>query len=120
AASPGRAERQIEDGAQMVLELAGLCALDGPVTGVVDAGSHLVGDQASGAHEELDGQNASVTKLLQDTHEMAGGEALPARRSVRGTGETQDSLRVNVAVQRVDRNLAATAAGADDRHLAVE
>ena len=45
AARPGVAERQAEDGAHVILELAGLRAFDRPVAGVVDARRHLVGDQ---------------------------------------------------------------------------
>ena len=40
-----RAERQAEDGAQVILELAGDRALDGPVAGVMHPRRHLVGDQ---------------------------------------------------------------------------
>jgi hypothetical protein len=52
----GRTQRQPEDRPQMVLELAGFRALDGPVAGVVDAGRHFVGDQAAFVDEELDRQ----------------------------------------------------------------
>src|SRR6185437_7885069 len=34
--------------------------------------------------------------------------------------QAQDALGVHIAVQRIDRNLAATAACPDDRHLALE
>src|SRR5688500_13407600 len=44
-AGPGGAKRQPGNGAHMVLELAGLGPLDRPVAGVVNPGSHLVGNQ---------------------------------------------------------------------------
>src|SRR5215470_7332813 len=108
--SSGRAERQAENGAQVVLELAGGRTLDGPVTGVVHARSHLVGDQPAAAHEELDGQNTAVVKVIERTLEVERGAALPTWRSVRGTGEPQDSGTVDVAAQRVDGDLAPRAA----------
>ena len=39
----GGAEREAEDGAKMVFELAGDGAFNGPVAGIVDAGGHFVG-----------------------------------------------------------------------------
>src|SRR4051794_40848931 len=46
--APGssRAERPAEHGAQVILELARLGALDGPVAGVVDSRRHLVREQS--------------------------------------------------------------------------
>ena len=45
AARAGVAQRQAEHRAHVVLELAGVRALDGPVTGVVHARRHLVAEQ---------------------------------------------------------------------------
>src|SRR5262249_5064343 len=78
------------------------------------------GDQPAVAHEELDGQNTAVAKVFEHTLEVERGAALPARRSVGSTGEPQDPATVDVAAQRVDGDLAPCAAGADDRHLAIE
>src|SRR6516162_5746498 len=69
-AGAGRAERQAENGTQVILELARGCALDGPVTGVVHARRHLVGDQPAVAHEELDGENPAVVKVLEHALEV--------------------------------------------------
>ena len=81
---PGAAQGQVEDGPQVVLELAGDGPLDGPVAGVVHAGRHLVGDQAAAVHEELDRQNAGVTKVSQHAAQVAGRRALPAAPGRRG------------------------------------
>src|SRR5882762_4601227 len=116
----GGAERQIEDGAQVILELTGGGALDGPVSGVVHARRHLIGDEPAAAHEELQRQDAGVAKMRQHAGEIARGQALPARRPERRTGESQDSPAVDVAAQRIDRELAAHAARADDRRLAIK
>src|SRR3984893_17902985 len=114
------AERQVEDGAQVILELTGDGTLDGPVSGVVHARRHLVGDEPAAAHEELDGQDAGIAKMRQHPREIARGQALPARRPERRIGESQDPPAVHVAAQRIDRELAADAARADDRRLAIE
>ncbi len=72
------AERQIEDGAQVILELAGDRALDGPVAGVMHARRHLVGDQPAALHEELDGEDAGVMEVPQHPPQVTGGAPLPA------------------------------------------
>ena len=54
----GRAERQTEHRAQVVLELAGVRAFDGPVPAVVHAGRHLVGEELTVDVEELDAAHA--------------------------------------------------------------
>ena len=51
----GGAHRKIEDGAEMVFELAGDGAFNGPVTGIVDARGHFVGEEAALAFEKFDG-----------------------------------------------------------------
>ena len=60
AGEPGGAEREAEDGAEMVLELAGDSAFDGPVSGIVDPRSHFVGEQFALVFEEFDGEDADV------------------------------------------------------------
>src|SRR5579859_4736885 len=61
----GGAERQADHGAQVVLELTRLGALDGPMAGVMDARRDLIGDQSSclarTLHlEKLHRQNADI------------------------------------------------------------
>src|SRR6266853_2110880 len=114
------AERQVEDGTQVIHELTGGGALDGPVSGVVHPRRHLVGDEPAAAHEELDGQDAGIAKMRQHASEIARGQALPARRPERRAGESQDTSAVDVAAQRIDREPAADAARADDRRLAIK
>ena len=60
ASGSGGAERQAEDGAKMVLKLAGNRAFDGPVAGIVDPRSHFVGEKFALMFEEFDGQDADV------------------------------------------------------------
>src|SRR6266480_3153250 len=114
------AERQVEDGAQVILDLTGGGALDGPVSGVVHARRHLVDDEPAAAHEELEREDAGIAKMRQHTREITRGQALPARRAERRAGESQDSPAVDVAAQRIDGELAADAARADDRRLAIK
>src|SRR5215468_1036983 len=102
----GRAELQAENGAQVILELAGGRALDGPVTGVVHARRHLVGDQPAVTHEELDGQNAAVAKVIEHTLEVKRGGARPTGEPVGATGDPKTPGAVDVAGEGVDGNLA--------------
>src|SRR6266403_52655 len=52
------AEREAEDGAEMILKLAGDGAFDGPVAGIVDARGHFVGEELAFALEKFDGEDA--------------------------------------------------------------
>src|SRR6266850_1708925 len=54
------AEGHAKDGAEMIFELAGDGAFDGPVAGIVDARGHFIGEQAAIVFEEFDGQNADI------------------------------------------------------------
>src|SRR5712664_432482 len=47
------AEREAEDGAEMILKLAGDGAFDGPVAGIVDARSHFVTEKFSLVFKEF-------------------------------------------------------------------
>ena len=76
----GRAERQAEDGAQVVLELAGLGAFDRPVARVVDARRDLVREQLAVDVEQLDGEHADVVELVEERARDARRRRLGARR----------------------------------------
>ena len=115
-----RAERHPENRPQVVLELAGGAALDGPVAGVVYARGHLVGDQTALAHEELDVEHADVAEVLQAAGEVIDRAAVPASRAVGCAGHPQNALSVNVAVQRIENGFTPRAARSDDRHFALE
>src|SRR5258707_7226925 len=54
------AEREAEDGAEMVLELAGDGAFDGPVAGIVNTWSQFVGKEFATVFEKFDGEDADV------------------------------------------------------------
>src|SRR5260370_20398561 len=70
AGGSGGAEREAEDGAKMILELAGDGAFDGPVAGIVDARGHFVGEELALVFEKFDGEDADV---LQGFENEAGG-----------------------------------------------
>lgn len=71
----GGAERQVQQGAEMIFELRGFGAFDGPVTGVVDAWGHFVGDEFAGFSvvygEKLDGEDADVLETDEDGAHVA-------------------------------------------------
>src|ERR1017187_7704728 len=116
----GGPEREPSYGAHVVLELAGHGPFDGPVTRVVDPGGHFIRDQAPLVHEEFDGQNADIEKSLQHALEARSGSAQQLRGVPGREREAQYAVGVIVAIERVDRDLAAAAAYADDRDFIVE
>ena len=67
---------QVADRAQMVLELTGHAALDGPMPGIMDPRRHLIGDQSALDHEELDGEHADVVKRVHYALQISSGAAL--------------------------------------------
>src|SRR5688572_10865833 len=69
-------ERPPQNRAQMVLELARLRALDRPVSGVVNARCHLVGDEPALRVEELDGQHAAILERAHYVPEPGFGLTL--------------------------------------------
>src|SRR5947207_15084831 len=58
--------------------------------------------------------------MLEHARQVRRRGALPAARPEGRAGEAQDALAVNVAAQRVDAELAAAAARADDRGRTIE
>ena len=54
------AEREAEDGAEMILKLACDGTFDGPVAGIVDARSHFIGEELALVFEKFDGEDADV------------------------------------------------------------
>src|SRR6478609_3286754 len=64
AATGGRSKRQAADGADMLVELRGLGAFAGPVSGIVHPRRDLVDDdglaRALANHEHLDGEDTDI------------------------------------------------------------
>src|SRR5712664_1705680 len=60
------AEREAEDGAEMVFELAGDGAFDGPVAGIVDARSHFIGEKLAVVFKKFDGEHADVLQRFEN------------------------------------------------------
>ncbi len=54
------AKGETEDGAEMILELAGDGAFDGPMAGIVDARCHFVGEELAPVFEKFKGEHANV------------------------------------------------------------
>ena len=99
AAPRRRAERPAGDGADVLLELRGLRAVDRPVAGIVHARRDLVDDQPLGAvgaarHEQLDADDADIVERLED----ARGDRLG--RSLRGPAPTRAGTRVRARMWR--------------------
>ena len=114
------AERQAEDRPQVVLELRGGRAFDGPVPGVVHAWRHLVRDQLALADEELDRQHAGVLEVPQHALQVDLRRLLQDGVTVRRQRHAQDAVLVRVGDDRVSAHFARRAAHADDRYFALE
>ena len=84
-----RAEREAENGAYVVLELARDGAVDRPVARVVDARRELVREQLPIDLEQLDGEHADVAERVEELRRDLLGCAL---RSVsrRSAGDCED------------------------------
>src|SRR5688572_5245289 len=120
AAWRGAAERQPRDGAHVVFELAGLGALDRPVSGIVDARRHLVGDQPSALDEILDAEHADVAERAHQPPVVAPGKALQPRVRPGRAGDREDAAGVHVLGERVGLHVAGPVARRDERDLARE
>lgn len=59
-------ERHVENGAEMIFELAGGGAFDGPVAGIVDAGSDFVGEERVADLEQLEADDAGVIEGFEN------------------------------------------------------
>src|SRR5688500_3147054 len=106
----------------MVLELARLRALDGPVTRVVDAGRELVRKQRTVVLEQLYGEHSDVVETVEQLRrdQCAGrlqrGRELRRRRAA----DAQDSADVLVLHERIAARVPIEPAHRQHRELAVE
>ncbi len=60
AGEPCGAERETEDGAEMIFKLAGDGSFDAPMAGIVDARSQLVGEELAPMLEKFDSEDSDV------------------------------------------------------------
>src|SRR6266481_9728898 len=116
------AEGQAEDGAEMVFELAGDGAFDGPVAGIVDARGHFIGEELALVFEKFDGEDADIFQGFED---VAGGVfsgALNGRLEA-GSGrerKTENAATRGVFDERIDGRFAVAGADGEDGKLARE
>ena len=71
----------------MVFELTGDGAFDGPMAGIVNAGSHFIGKQAAASFEKFDGQHTDVVEGLKNAASGVLRGALDLRLDARGRRE---------------------------------
>jgi hypothetical protein len=102
----GAAERQAGDRAYVILKLAGDRTLDGPVPGVVHPRCHFIRQQPASLHEELERQDTDVIEVLEQLAQAAAGGRRQPRRVPWRKCEAQDAVQMEIAVQRVDADLA--------------
>ena len=116
------AERHAQDGAEMVFELTGDGAFDGPVAGIVDARGHFVGEEQAIVFEKLDGQDANIFQGFQDVASGIFGGALNRRLEARSGRErkTENAAAMVVFDERIDGRFAIAGANGEDGKLARE
>src|SRR6266404_8503861 len=102
----------------MVLELAGHAAFNGPMPGIVDPGSHLIGNQTAPDHEEFDGENTDILERIHHPLQIQAGAALELRIPERRNAVMQDAAAVSIRRQRIELGVARRGARADDGQLA--
>src|SRR5579875_2326409 len=83
----GGSQGQTEKSAQMMLELACFCSLNGPMAGVVNARRHLVGKELLALLEKLDRQNTDVVQRFQNARSIVTCQLFQRRRPLRRRGQ---------------------------------
>src|SRR6202521_2008687 len=102
----------------MVFELAGDAAFDGPMPGIVDSRSHLIGDQSSLDDEKLDGEDADIVECAHHPFQIDSGAALEARICKRCNAVVQDGASMFIARQRIDPDVPRRGTRAHDGYFA--
>src|SRR6266852_2022386 len=107
AGRAGRAEREGEDGAEMILKLAGDGAFNGPVAGIVDAGGHFVGEEIAVVLEKFDGEDADVLHGFENAVSGSFRGALDFGIEARGgcQRKAEDAATMMVFYERVNGGL---------------
>ena len=116
------AERQVEHGPQVLLELGGARPVDGPVAGVVRAHRELVDQQPVPGLEQLHRQQAGHAEFGGDQQRQLLGRG-PAAGVQAGRGRdhlTADAVPLDRLHHRVHRALPVRGAGRDHGQLALE
>src|SRR2546427_3139816 len=116
ARSGGGAQRQAEDGAKMVFKLAGDRIFDGPVAGIVDAGSHLIGEEAPFIFEKFDDKNTGIFHRFENAAGDVFRGALNGRFETRGRRErkAENAAAMVVFDERIKGGFARARADRED------
>ena len=122
AGEPCRAEREAEDGPEMVLKLAGDGAFDGPVAGIVDARGHFVGEKFALVLKKFKGKHAHVLEGFENAVGGTFRRALDGRLKARSGGERQpeDAAAMVVFHERVNGRFAVAGTDREDGKFASE
>ncbi len=110
------AKGQIQNCPEVIFELAGYRAFDRPMAGIVDAGRHFVGHQATLIFEKLNGQNAGIVELGKNAASDIFGFALKTGRKRRRwrDGKPQNATMMAILYQRVENDVPVTATNAQN------
>src|SRR5882757_2307219 len=114
----GAAEGQVANRPQMVFELAGHAAFDGPMPRIVDSRGHFVGNQASLDDEEFDREDADVGERVQHALQIDAGAALEPGVRIWRNAVVQNPAAVTIGRERIEHRAARRGTSADDGYFA--
>src|SRR6267143_2890218 len=122
AGEPCGAERETEDGAEMIFKLAGDGSFDAPMAGIVDARSHLVGKEVALMLEKFDSEDADVFQGFENALGDVFSSALDRgiKAGSRGEGKPEDATAVVVFNERVNGGFTIARADREDGEFAGE
>ena len=89
----------------MVVELAALATHHGPVSGIVGAWRHLVGQQLALADKELHSQRTHQLPVPQQPLHPFSGLSFQRGIGMGGKAQAQDALVVHIACQGIEGHL---------------
>src|SRR5579862_1307402 len=90
----------------MVLELAGDSPFNGPMTRIMYARRHLVGDEPPPMDKQLEREHTDIMKRFEQPAQAGGGQGRQARGAPRREREAQDASGVIVTIERIDDDAA--------------
>ena len=113
-------KRQVQNGSEVIFELAGLGAFDRPVAGIMHPRRELVGEQFVADNKEFDGQHTDVVEMGQHPPEVAGCPRGQAIGLGRGSLDVEYSVAVLILDQWIYQHVSTDVTHANRGNLAIE
>ena len=104
----------------MVFKLGSLCAIDGPVPRIMDAGCYFVDQQLTLQHEKFQRQNSHIREVIQQAAHNVFRSSLQGVIEPPRQTEHQDAIHVQVAGQEPETGFSVDAPDANQRAFLFE